>query len=129
MANSDDKQISSSLIKSLDEALMILGDEDVVSSFYRFLEKRGIKKEDIPNNLDTFHLFLLDLFGDGTRVLEKRVAKNLYRHLRIAFEPNETWSLTDYLRHANQCIQSRKNWTRADTRTQTKKTAFSNRVE
>ncbi len=129
MTNSDDTQISSSLIKSIDKALMILGDEDVVSSFYRCLEKHGITKEDIPNKLDTFHLFLLDLFEDGTRVLEKRIVKNLYSHLRIAFEPNETWSLADYLKHANQCIQSRKNWTRANTIRQTKKTDFSNRVE
>jgi hypothetical protein len=45
---------------------------------------------------------LQDLIGGGAKVMEKLIAKNLYRRLGLNFTEHENWTLVDYVNHAKE---------------------------
>jgi len=93
-------EVSRVLAQALDDGLSVPG-EIVMTAIYDRIEKSyGLKREDIPEKLEAFHRALEDLLGESAKVMEKLIAKNLYRRLGLNFTEHANWSIVDYVNHA-----------------------------
>ena len=88
------------LLEAVDEGLLTPG-EIVRAAIYERLERSyQVKREEIPEKLETFHLALEDLLDKSGKVMEKLIAKSLYRRLELSFTEHDGWTLIDYVNHA-----------------------------
>ena len=80
---------------AVDEALLVPG-EIVRTAIYERIERSyQVRREEIPDHLETFHQALQDLTGAGGKVMEKLIAKSLYRRLELNFTQHDGWTLAD----------------------------------
>ncbi len=94
--------IEEAMSQATDCGLMVLG-EIVRGTLYQCLEsKYQLKREEIPEKLDTFHKALQELLGVGARVVERQIAKNLYATLGLNFAPRIDWTIVEYFDHAKK---------------------------
>ena len=85
---------------AVDEALLVPG-EIVRTAIYDRIERSyQLRREEIPEKLETFHQALQDLTGASAKVMEKLIAKSLYRRLKLNFTQHDGWTLVDYVNHA-----------------------------
>jgi hypothetical protein len=90
------------LLQSVDDALLVPG-EIVRAAIYDRVERSyQLKREEIPEKLELFHKALRDLLAAGGEVLERLIAKNLYRRLDLNFNQHESWTLLDYVDEAKK---------------------------
>jgi hypothetical protein len=90
------------LLEAVDYGLMVLG-EIVRQAIYERIEKdHGLKRAEIPEQLDAFHTALGSVLGAGAKTVEKLIAKNLYSRLGLNFTAHENWILVDYANHAKK---------------------------
>ena len=90
------------LLQSIDDALLVPG-EIVRAAIYDRVERSyQIRREEIPEKLELFHKALRDLLAAGGEVLERLIAKNLYRRLDLNFNQHENWTLLDYVDEAKK---------------------------
>ena len=100
MAHSRD--VADNLVLAVDEALLVPG-EIVRTAIYERIERSyQIRREEIPEKLETFCQALQDLLGAGGKVMEKLIAKSLYRRLKLSFTEHDGWTLVDYVKHAKR---------------------------
>lgn len=93
-------EVRGALFQAIDQGLAVPG-EIVRAAIYERVEKSyQLKREDIPEKLESFHLALQDLLGAGAKVIEKLIAKSLYRRLGLNFTEHANWSIVDYVNHA-----------------------------
>jgi hypothetical protein len=89
----------------IDDGAEILGDEPVKRAFYFHVEKISkTKRQEIPSNLIAFHDALVELFGKGATILERRMARMLFEKLGLAFEARDGWTLNDYVKYAKTIV-------------------------
>jgi len=75
----------------------------VRTAIYERIERSyQLKREEIPEKLKTFQLALEDLLGESAKVMEKIIAKSLYRRLKLSFTQHDGWTLVDYVNHAKE---------------------------
>jgi hypothetical protein len=99
------KALDKALLESVDEGLLRLG-ESVRHAIYWHIEKSyGVKREEVPNKLKDFHEALIRLFGEGSKVIERLIAKSLYEKLNLSFEAHEGLSLMDYVEDVKKKIK------------------------
>ena len=85
------------LLQSVDDALLLPG-EIVRAAIYDRVERSyQLRREEIPEKLELFDKALRDLLAAGGEVLERLIAKNLYRRLDLNFNQHENWTLLDYV--------------------------------
>jgi hypothetical protein len=90
------------LLQAIDDALLVPG-EIVRAAIYDRVERSyQIRREEIPEKLELFHKALRDLLAAGGEVLERLIAKNLYRRLDLSFNQHENWTLLDYVDEAKK---------------------------
>jgi hypothetical protein len=90
------------LLQAIDDALLVPG-EIVRAAIYDQVERTyQIRREEIPEKLELFHKALGDLVAAGGEVLERLIAKNLYRRLDLSFNQHENWTLLDYVDQAKK---------------------------
>jgi hypothetical protein len=91
------------LVEAVDQGLMVPG-EIVRTAIYERLERSyQIKREQIPDKVETFHSALQQLLGTGaSKVTEKLIAKNLCNRLGLNFPQHDGWTLVDYVNHAKR---------------------------
>jgi NADH:ubiquinone oxidoreductase subunit F (NADH-binding) len=90
------------LLQSVDDALLVPG-EIVRAAIYDRVERSyQLKREEIPEKLELFHKALRDLLAAGGEVLERLIAKNLYRRLDLNFNQHESWTVLDYVDEAKK---------------------------
>ena len=95
-------QIRDALLQATDQGLAVLG-EIVRAAIYERIERSyQLKREEIPEKLETFHQALQDLLGAGAKVMEKLIARNLYRRLGLDFTEHANWTVVDYVNHAKK---------------------------
>ena len=82
-AHSKTKDFSRILVESIDEPLSAIGEDVKVSVYFHLENKFGIKKHEIPQNIDGFSGALERIFGLGARYLEIMFMKNLYSKIGI----------------------------------------------
>jgi hypothetical protein len=101
------KEFRQLALDAVDDGLVILGDEPVIHAFYDSLQKRRrIKREEIFDNLNVLHEFMKYMFQEGARILEKRMAKSLYRKVGLLFTEHADWTLTQYIEEARMAYRS-----------------------
>jgi hypothetical protein len=90
------------LLQAIDDGLLVPG-EIVRAAIYDRVERSyQIRREEIPEKLELFHKALRDLLAAGSEVLERLIAKNLYRRLDLNFNQHENWTLLDYVDEAKK---------------------------
>ena len=90
------------LLQAIDDGLLVPG-EIVRAAIYDRVERSyQLRREEIPENLELFHKALQDLLAAGGEVLERLIAKNLYRKLDLNFSQHENWTLLDYVDEAKK---------------------------
>jgi hypothetical protein len=95
-------EVGEVLLQAVNDGLSVPG-EIVRTAIYERLERSYQRRRDeIPKKLEIFHQALQDLLGGGARVMEKLIAKNLYRRLELNFTEHATWSIVDYVNHAKR---------------------------
>jgi len=95
-------ELREALLRAVDDGLLVPG-EIVRAAIYERAERSyELKREDIPEKLDTFHVALSDLLGAGVKVMEKLIAKNLYSRVGLDFTEHANWSIVDYVNHVRR---------------------------
>jgi len=95
-------ELGVALLESVDESLLVPG-EIVRAAIYERLERSyQLRREEIPEKLEAFHLALEDLLGASSKVVERLIAKNLYGRLSLNFTQHDGWTLVDYVNHAKE---------------------------
>jgi hypothetical protein len=90
------------LLQAIDDALLVPG-EIVRAAIYDRVERSyQIRREEIPEKLELFQKALRDLLAAGGEVLERLIAKSLYRRLDLNFNQHENWTLLDYVDEAKK---------------------------
>jgi len=75
----------------------------VSEALYMRIERScRVKREQIPEKLETFHLALQELTGASANVVERLIAKELRSRIQMNFRQNAKWILVDYAEHANK---------------------------
>jgi len=93
-------EVGEVLLQAVDDGLSVPG-EIVRAAIYERIERSyQLKREEIPEKLEIFHQALQDLLGGGAKVMEKLIAKNLYRRLELEFMEYANWNIVDYVKHA-----------------------------
>jgi hypothetical protein len=93
-------EVDEVLLQAVDDGLSVPG-EIVRAAIYQRIERSyQLRREEIPEKLETFHQALQDLLGGGATVMEKLIAKNLYQRLGLNFTPRPEWTLIEYVDHA-----------------------------
>jgi hypothetical protein len=91
---------SEMLLEAVDYGLMVLG-EIVRQAIYERIETDcGLKRTEIPVQLEAFHQALENTLGAGARTVERLIAKNLYQKLSLNFTPHQEWTLIEYVDYA-----------------------------
>ncbi len=68
---------------------------------YQYLEKKyGVTARDISSNIVRFEDSIHELYGIGYDYVIKSIMRNLFGILRIRFEENDKWRMTDYIKLA-----------------------------
>jgi hypothetical protein len=88
-----DASIRSAVIDAVDYGLLALG-EIVRDTIYQCIEERHqVRREQIPDNLDTFHMALKDLLGQGAETIKRLIMKHFCTSLGVTFTEREPWAL------------------------------------
>jgi hypothetical protein len=64
--------------------IQILGKSGAKATFFKLEQKYDLKSEMLPNNLEKFHVAMLEIFGPGALLIEEYVVRKLHSrfHLR-----------------------------------------------
>lgn len=90
-----------SLVEAVDDGLLALGQIPRETVYHVIHTTHGVRREEIPEKLENFQKALREIFGTGTRVIERLIAKNLYKRLGLNFTEHKDWTLLDYVTHTN----------------------------
>lgn len=86
--------------EAVDEGLLILGESGREATYFRLQKSYALKKEDIPDNPETFVDYLEKIFGLGAKVIEKAIIKSLYRKLGLEYREKKVFDFMEYLNEA-----------------------------
>jgi len=94
--------LEEALLHAIDDGLAVPG-EIVRAAIYERLERSyQVKREEIPEKLEAFHRALEGLLGKSAEVMERLIAKSLYRGLGLDFMEHANWNIVDYVNHAKK---------------------------
>jgi hypothetical protein len=91
---------NTALLDAIDHGLLALGEVVRATIYDRIEERYQVRREEIPQKLDTFHTALQELLGGGAKVVRRLIAKKLYNTLNLKFVEYENWTLVDYVQNA-----------------------------
>jgi hypothetical protein len=97
--------IRRALLDAVEQGLLAPGKIVRAAIYERIEEKYQLKREEIPDELDTFHKALQDLLGKGAHVVRRLIVKDLYSRLDMRFIEHDTWTLADYVHQAKKTRQ------------------------
>jgi len=94
--------------QAIDKALEeLLGPEAVKSVYVHLSERFGVDRNELPYRIDTICSVLDSVFGvKGARLIERKVAKNLYDKLFLPFNDEQGYGLEDFLAAARHTISA-----------------------
>jgi KaiC/GvpD/RAD55 family RecA-like ATPase len=88
--------VEEALLQAIDNGLLALGEIVRDTLYDRFDKKYQLKREEIPEKLDSFHKALQVMLGAGARIIETQIAKGLASRLDLDFTENVDWTIVDY---------------------------------
>jgi len=92
--------LDEALVQAIDHGLLVLGEIARQALYQRIEKDYQVKRDQIPEKLPAFHTALLELLGAGAKVLERLIARDLYKLLGLNFVYHGDWTLVDYVSHA-----------------------------
>jgi len=93
------------LLETIDESMVQVFGETSTRVICDYLKiNHGLRKEDIPENLEIFSSSLEKMFGFGATLLEKIVLKKLYMKLGLKYEEKEGYKFLDYIKELKSQI-------------------------
>ena len=93
------------LVQAIDEGLLVLGENTRYVIYYHIASKHGVERERIPERLEAFHEALKDIFGEGSKVIEKQIARSMYAMLDLKFRECDEWTIVDYANDARETAE------------------------
>ena len=93
------------LVQAIDEGLLVFGESIRHVIYYHIASKHNIERERIPERREAFHEGLKDMFGEGSKVVEKQIAKSMYAMLDLKFRECDEWTLVDYANDARETAE------------------------
>ena len=96
------------LLYVIDESMTQVFGETSTKVIYDHLERNHhLRREDIPENLETFSFGLEEMYGFGAILLERLILRKLYSKLGLKFKEKEGYNFLDYMEELkNQIIES-----------------------
>ncbi len=91
---------NNALLAAVDYGLLALGEVVRATIYTRIEERYQVKREEIPEKLDTFHKALQELLGGGAEILKRLIVKSLYSTLKLKLPENESWTFVEYVQNA-----------------------------
>jgi len=86
------------LLQTIDENLKQIFRETATHIIYQFLENNySLKREKIPENLETFMEGLREFFRSGAHVIEQSILVELHMKLGLKYKSREGYGFMDYL--------------------------------
>lgn len=101
-------EFKKALIEAVDEGLRILGESGRDVIYYNLQHFFGLRKENIPDNIEIFTTCLRKIFGLGATVIEISILKALYRRLGLEYVEKKDYTFADYLEGAKNFVEGRK---------------------
>ena len=95
-------EFGSAVLGAIDEGLLVYGETVRCALYYSVEAKYRVKREQVPDRIEAFHVAMGELCGYGGRVIERLIAKSLYSKLGLDFVEHEDWMLVDYVKHAKK---------------------------
>jgi len=92
--------------QAIDKTLEDLLGSNVVDVVYAYLRDRfGVDRNELPYRIDTVTSVLETVFGvKAARVIERRVAKNLFDRILLPFNEDQGATLEDFLNVAKETV-------------------------
>lgn len=87
-------------IEAVDNGLLALGESPRNAIYFHLERNLKLKKEEIPEKVEKFLEGLENIFGPGSRIVEKVIVKDLYTRLGLEFEEKKNFEFQDYVRQA-----------------------------
>ena len=82
--------------------MLVLG-EIVRETIYQHIERtHHVKREEIPEKLDTFHEALQVMFGARVKVVERLIVRDFYCRLGLNFMAHDDWTIVEYFDNAKK---------------------------
>jgi len=75
----------------------VLGETAAEMTFSHLERKSGLRREEIPRNIEEFSSALTELLGSGTNPLEKLVIELLYSKLEVEYDAKPELGFTDHV--------------------------------
>ena len=90
------------LLEAVDKGLLVPGELVRTTIYARIESSYKVRREDIPEKLETFDKALQELLGAGAKVMEKIIVRNLYNSLGLNLTMHANWMLADYVNHVKK---------------------------
>jgi hypothetical protein len=90
------------MLQATDYGLMVLGETVRATIYQCFESKYQLKREEIPEKLDTFHEALESMTGAGAKAIERQIARDLYSRLGLEFAGRMDWTIVEYFDYAKK---------------------------
>jgi hypothetical protein len=98
------------LLKTIDENLKQVFQETATHIIYQFLENNySLKREEIPEKLETFMEGLHEFFRSGAHVIEQSILKELYVNFGLKYKSREGYRFIDYIDDLENVYQAMRN--------------------
>jgi len=98
------------LLQTIDENLKQIFQETATHIIYQFLENNySLKREEIPEKLETFMEGLQEFFRSGAHVIEQSILKELYSNLGLEYKSREGCRFLDYIDDLENVYQATRN--------------------
>ena len=86
------------LLQTIDENLKQIFQETATHIIYQFLEnKYSLKREEIPEKMETFMEGLQEFFRSGSRMIEQSILKELHMKLGLKYKSRRDYRFMDYI--------------------------------
>jgi hypothetical protein len=86
------------LLETIDENLKQIFRETATHIIYQFLENNySLKREEIPEKLETFMEGLHAFFRSGSLMIEQSILKELHMKLGLKYKSKEDYGFMDYI--------------------------------
>jgi len=99
------RDVADNLVLAVDAAPLIPGEIVGTAIYERSERSYQIRREEIPEKLETFQKALQELMGASAKVMEKLIAKNLYGSLGLKFTPHPELALVEYVSNAKKMVE------------------------
>ncbi|MEM3403437.1 MAG: hypothetical protein QXJ17_02635 [Nitrososphaeria archaeon] len=83
--------------EAVDKALSVLGEGAKKAVYYYVETYYGLRKEEIPKNLEKFHEALHLLFGVGTYALERHISHCIEERFKVKLPRDEDFDLAEFV--------------------------------